>query len=122
MLVDDAVGPRLPRGRFGPGGEGGGYEVIAPRGGCGVRGPLAGGARRRDPARPDLRAQQAAEEVGVLFGPLARGAGSSGAGVEGLFQQGNGSVVGIAAIRPFGRLDGVADRDLSGIRGRGPEV
>jgi len=87
MVVDHAVRPCLPRGRLGPGGEGGGHKIIAGRGRRGVRGPLAGGARRCDPARPDLRSQQAAEQVGLLFGPVALRAGDPREGLERLFQQ-----------------------------------
>ena len=87
MLVDHTVRPRLPRGRFGPGGEGGGHEITATRRRRRIRGPPAGGARRRDPARPDLRPQQAAEEVGLLLGPLALRARDTGTGVERLSQQ-----------------------------------
>jgi hypothetical protein len=82
MVVDHAVRPCLPRSRLGPGGEGGGHEVIAARGRRGVRGPLAGGARRCDPARPDLRSQQAAEQVGLLFGPVALRARDPREGLE----------------------------------------
>jgi hypothetical protein len=46
-----------------------------------------GSPSRRDPARPDLRPQQAAEQVGLLFGPLVLRAGGPGAGIERLFQQ-----------------------------------
>ena len=50
-LVDHSIRSRLPRSRLGPGGERGGHEIIATRGRRGIRGQLAGGTRRRDPAR-----------------------------------------------------------------------
>jgi hypothetical protein len=46
-----------------------------------------GSVQAANPARPDLRSQQAAEQVGLLFGPVALRAGDPREGLECLFQQ-----------------------------------
>ena len=108
-LVDGAVGPRLPGGGLAPGGEGGEREVVSADRLGGLHRPLAGCPRVGDPASPDLRAQQAAEQVNPALRDLGSGPDQPLAGVGSLAEQCHRTVIGVAAIGQLSSPDPVLD-------------
>jgi hypothetical protein len=109
-LVDQPVGPRHPRRRVGPGGEGADEQVLAAGRFGQVDGALTGGPGGRDRPGPHLRPQQPAEEVDLLGGAVGLAlairvvaGGDPLLAVEGLGEQLDGGVVGVAALGQLGR-------------------
>jgi hypothetical protein len=106
QAVDDgpvhrAVRTGLPGGRLCPRGECGDHQVVAAQGLCVLHGFTACLTGGFDGSRPDLRAQQPAEQ----FDAFVR----SGRVGDGVGEEVGRHVVGVAGLGKLGGLDAVAD-------------